>query len=94
MDCYGVLITNGVILQWGWGIVQGSHYYLDTNIIFPISFSNGVSYAINISSAFTQAVIARIAGTTRIPTGVTIRLEDKSTVAITSVHFFWIAVGF
>lgn len=83
-----------MILQWGWGIVQGSRYYLDTNITFPISFSNGVSYAINITSAFTQAVIARIAGTTRIPTGVTIRLEDKSTVAITSVHFFWIAVGF
>ena len=86
--------TNGVILQWGWGIVHGSHYYLDTNITFPTSFSNGQSYAINITSAFTLAVIARITGHTRIPTGVTIRLEDKSTSALTDVQFFWIAVGF
>ena len=83
-----------MILQWGWGNVHGSHYYLDTNITFPTSFSYGNSYAINITSAFTLAVIARITGDTRIPTGVTIRLEDKSTSALTNVQFFWIAVGF
>ena len=83
-----------MIIQWGYGHVYGSCYYLDTNITFPTSFSNGKSYAINITSAFTLAVIARIIGKTRIPTGVTIRLEDKSTSALTDVQFFWIAVGF
>ena len=82
-------LPSSLIIQWGTFTVSGS-YYVDTSVIFPITFPNAVSIIIGASQSANAAIFRSISNTL---SGAVIRIEDKASTALPSTKAFWLAIG-